>query len=199
MKTSAIAIAVVGMSVALGACNRPDANRTTSIPRGVAAAETVEGPPAGYSAPPAPPERTPIPPNANAAAPGTDATAAFAKEPDLKEPPKQPSKDGAPEDQHRAVNAQEAAVKAPDTAAADAAKKAVMSGNAPTESPVTGAGSPRSADESTRTTNDKPRHGALTKGEETNQLPKEGQVNNYSSTDLEKDSGRPSDGRSAPK
>jgi hypothetical protein len=35
-----------------------------------------------------------------------------------------------------------------------------------------------------------PRHGTLTKQEEITELPKAGQVNNHSSTALEKDSGR---------
>jgi hypothetical protein len=35
-----------------------------------------------------------------------------------------------------------------------------------------------------------PRHGTLTKAEEVNESPKAGQVNNHSSTALEKDSGR---------
>jgi hypothetical protein len=43
-----------------------------------------------------------------------------------------------------------------------------------------------------------PRHGALTRQEESTQMPKAGQVNNYSDPALEKDSGRPSDGSTAP-
>src|SRR5436190_12922231 len=151
MKTSPIAFALVSMTVAVAACNQPDKDRTVSIPGGVAAADTMQGPPGGYSTAPAQPERGPIPPNANAAAPGTDATAAFAKEPNVKDVPPQPEKGGAPEDQHRGVMAQDAAAKAPDTASADAAKQEVMSGNdanTGSKGPSTpGAGSSRSQDE----------------------------------------------------
>ena len=179
MKTSIIALTLVGMTFALTACNRPDTDRTTSIPRGVDAATTLQDPTAGLNAPPAPPERGPIPPNANAAAPGTDATVAFAKEPDLKDPA--PPKDtGASVDEEQlADKALDAAVKAPDTASADAAKKAVM------------AESTSGASEMARDTEaNRPRSSTLTKDEEVNQLPKAGQVNNHSSTALEKDSGR---------
>jgi hypothetical protein len=199
MNQSLIALAVAGATFAMAACNAPDRDRTTSIPRTVAAAATLQDPTEGPNAPAAPRDLTPPPANANKAAPGTDPEAAFADKPNYKDPSPQPSKDGALEDQHRAVTAQEAAAKAPDTASADEAKKAVMSGKdagsvSSNESKPAGAGSSRSKDESTRTTNDNPRHGALTKDEEVNKGPKEGQANNYSSTDLEKDSGRPSDG-----
>jgi hypothetical protein len=73
MKTSTIALTLVGITLALSACNRPDNDRTTSIPRGIDPATTLQDPTAGRGAPPAPLERGPIPPNANAAAPGTDA------------------------------------------------------------------------------------------------------------------------------
>jgi len=194
MNRSLITLAVVGATFAMSACNAPDRDRTTSIPRTVAAAATVQGVPEGRSAPAAPRDLSPPPANANKAAPGTDPEAAFADKPNYKDPPKEPPKDGAAEDQHRWVEAQEAAVRAPDTAAGDEAKKAVMSEKGSSESQSAGAGSSRSNDEATRTTNDHPRQGALTKDEEVNKEPKEGQVNNYSSTDLEKDSGRPSDG-----
>ena len=194
MNRSLITLAVVGATFAMSACNAPDRDRTTSIPRTVAAAATVQGVPEGRSAPAAPRDLSPPPANANKAAPGTDPEAAFADKPNYKDPPKEPPKDGAAQDQHRWVEAQEAAVRAPDTAAGDEAKKAVMSEKGSSESQSAGAGSPRSNDEATRTTNDHPRQGALTKDEEVNKEPKEGQVNNYSSTDLEKDSGRPSDG-----
>jgi len=42
----------------------------------------------------------------------------------------------------------------------------------------------------TETSANSPRHGDLTKGEESTQMPKAGQTNNYSSTALEEDSGR---------
>jgi len=203
MNQSLITLAVAGATFAMAACNAPDRDRTTSIPRTVAATATVQGVPEGRSAPAAPRDLTPPTANANKAAPGTDAETAFADKPNYKDTPPQPPKDGALEDQHRAVMAQEAAVRAPDVASGDEAKKAVMSEKdgektSSSESQSAGAGSPRSKDEATRTTDDNPRHGALTKDEEVNKGPKEGQTNNYSSTDLEKDSGRPSDG-SAPK
>jgi hypothetical protein len=179
MKTSTLALVLIGMTFGLTACNRPDTDRTTSIPRGVAAAATVQDPTAGLGAPPAPPERGPIPPNANAAAPGTDATAAFAKEPDLKDPV--PAKDtgASADEQQLSSRALDAAVKEPDTASADAAKKAVM------------ASGTSGASETARDTDaNRPRSSTLTKDEEVNQLPKAGQVNNHSSTALEKDGGR---------
>jgi hypothetical protein len=197
MKQSLIALAVAGATFAMAACNAPDRDRTTSIPRTVAAAATLQDPTEGRNAPAAPRDLSPPPVNANKVAPGTDSEAAFADKPNYKDPVAQPDKDGALEDQHRAVMAQDAAAKAPDTASADAAKNAVMSGKEAADTSTPGVSSSKSADESTRTTNDKPRQGALTKDEEVNQLPKEGQANSHSSTDLEKDSGRPSDGSAA--
>jgi hypothetical protein len=187
MNKSLMALAVAGTTFAMTACNAPDRDRTTSIPSTVSAASTIQGEPSGPSAPAAQRDLSAPAANANKAAPGTDPEAAFADKPNFKDPSPQPEKGGAPEDVHRAVMAEDAAVKAPDTATGDEAKKAVMK-EASSES--TSAGN----DESKRTTNDQPRHGALTKDEEVNKSPKEGQANNYSSTDLEKDSGRPSDG-----
>jgi hypothetical protein len=70
-------------------------------------------------------------------------------------------------------------VKEPDTASADEAKKAVMTSSTP------------GASETARDTeSNQPRAGTMTKDEEVNQLPKAGQVNNHSSTALEKESGR---------
>jgi len=177
MNQSLIALVVVGATFAVAACNAPDRDHTTSIPRTVSAASTTQDPTAGYSAPPAPRDLSPPSANANKAAPGTDPEAAFADKPNYKDPLAQPPKDGAADDQHRAVKAQEAAAEAPDTASADEAKKAVMS---------------EGASDSNRAAGSAPRTGTLTKDEEVNKSPKEGQVNNHSSTDLEKDSGRPS-------
>jgi hypothetical protein len=179
MKPSTIALVLIGMTFGLSACNRPDNDRTTSIPRGIDPASTLQDPTAGRSAPAAPLERGPIPPNANAAAPGTDATAAFAKEPELKDPT--PSKDtgASAEEQQLSSRALDAAVKEPDTASADAAKKAVTASNA--------SGATTSARD---TDANRPRSSTMTKDEEVNQLPKAGQANNHSSTALEKDSGR---------
>jgi len=174
MNRSLIAVAVVGATLSLAACNAPD---NTSIPRTVSAGGTVNDPTAGYSAPPAQRELGPPPADANKAAPGTDSEAAFADRPSFKDPPKQKDSGDSAEEQHLAVKAQEAAAKAPDTASADEAKKAVMS---------------EGSSDSGQGSSSGPRSGTLTKDEETKQLPKEGQVNNHSSTDLEKDSGRPS-------
>jgi len=178
MKPSMIALALVG-TFALTACNRPDNDRTTSIPRGIDPATTLQDPTAGRSAPPAPPERGPIPPNANTAAPGTDATAAFAKEPELKNPAPAKETGASTEEQQLASRALDAAVKEPDTASADAAKNAVMASAKP-------GGSESALDSEAN----RPRSSTVTKDEEVNQLPKAGQVNNHSSTALEKDSGR---------
>jgi hypothetical protein len=79
--------------------------------------------------------------------------------------------------------AQEAAAQAADTASADAAKKEVLSTMMATNAT---SGSQTARD----TEANSPRHGTLTKAEEVNELPKAGQVNNHSSTALEKDSGR---------
>ena len=179
MKTSTLALVLIGMTFGLTACNRPDSDRTTSIPRGIAPASTLQDPTAGPGAPAAPPERGPIPPNANAAAPGTDATAAFAKEPDLKDPAPPKETGASVEEQHLSAQALDAAVKEPDTASADAAKKAVIASNK------------SGAAETARDTDaNRPRSSTMTKEEEVSQLPKAGQVNNHSSTALEKDSGR---------
>jgi hypothetical protein len=171
-----------GVALALAACNAPDRNRTTAVPPGVNNPTAITAPITTPSAPPAPALRGPIPPNANAAAPGTNATVAFANETPSTATPL-PSKGGAPEKQATAVQAQEAAAKAPDTAAGDTAKDQVMQ---------QGAGRPQPEEKGRETAINEPRHGALTKEEETNQMPKAGQVNNYNSLELEKDSGRPS-------
>jgi len=179
MKPSTIALVLIGITFGLSACNRPDTDRTTSIPRGIDPATTLQDPTAGPGAPPAPLERGPIPPNANAAAPGTDATTAFAKEPELKDPTPPKETGASADEQQLSSRALDAAVKEPDTASADAAKKAVVASS--TSDPQTSARD---------TEANRPRNSAMTKDEEVNQLPKAGQVNNHSSTALEKDSGR---------
>jgi len=171
---------IVATSAVLAACNQADTNRTTKAPPGVVGPTAVQQPLTTPSAPAAPAMRDPVAPNANAVAPGTSASMAFANEPDLKNAPAQPSKGGAPEAQTRTVDAQEAAAKAPDTASADAAKASVLTGNDGLRVP--GTGSETSANE--------PRHGNVTKAEESVQMPKAGQTNNHSSTALEEDSGR---------
>ena len=174
------ALMIVATGAVLAACNQHDANRTTKAPPGVVNPTAVVQPLITPSAPPAPAMRDPVASNANPAAPGTNASMAFANEPNLKNAPAQPPKDGAPDAQARAVDAQEAAAKAPDTAAADAAKEQVRAGNDGLRVPGTG----------TETSANEPRHGSVTKAEESQQMPKAGQTNNYSSTALEEDSGR---------
>jgi hypothetical protein len=126
MNNSLIALTLVGTTVALAACNAPNNNdRTTSIPRTVSAASTIQDPTAGHDAPPAPRDLSPPPAGANKAAPGTDSAAAFADRPNYKDPSDEKEKGSSAEEQHLAVKAQEAAAQAPDTASADEAKKAV--------------------------------------------------------------------------
>jgi hypothetical protein len=171
------------VALALAACNRPDANRTTSAPPGAHNPTAVTAPIVTPSAPPAPPERGPIPSNANTMAPGTDAAVAFADASPTAAANLPPSKDGAPETQATAVKAQEATAQASDTAAGDAAKKDVTSGDNDNAANASGATAHDGAENS-------PRHGTLTPGEESTEMPKAGQANNHSSTALEKDSGR---------
>jgi hypothetical protein len=183
------ALVLAGVTLALAACNNPDPNRTTAAPPGVRNPTAIVEPITTPSAPPAPAERGPIPPNANAAAPGTNAQLAFAEPTEQFGSPALPSKGGAPNSQEQAVKAQAAAADAANTAAADAAKEQTMSGS-------NGKRMPGTAED---TAANSPRHGALTAHEESTQMPKAGQVNNYSSPALEKDSGRPSDGTAASK
>jgi hypothetical protein len=174
---------LASITIALAACNSADQNRTTSNPPGVAKSVPSLNVPLGMSAPAAPPERGPVPANANAAAPGTNASVAF-NEPNEQFMPKgPPSQGGAPQSQAQAVKAQEAAAAAPNTAAADAAKEQATTGNG-LRTPGTGQD----------TAANSPRHGTLTAAEESTQMPKAGQANNYSDPALEKDSGRPSTG-----
>lgn len=182
-------LVMAGVSLALAACNHADPNRTTSVPAGVNNPTAVVAPITTPSAPPAPALRTPVAPNANTMAPGTNATVAFANPDEQLAGAPLPSKGGAPQRQATAVNAQEAAAKATDTAEADKAKKDVMSGG----------GGERMSGTAQDTAANSPRHGTLTAKEESTQMPKAGQVNNYSDPALEKDSGRPSDGSTAGK
>jgi hypothetical protein len=175
-----ISLIVLATAGALGACNAPDANRTTKAPPGVNNPTAVMQPLTSPSAPPAPAMRDPIAPSANTAAPGTSAALAFQQEPDLPRTTYAPSKGAPPDAQALAVNAQEAAAKAPTTAAADEAKADVREQASGLRTPGTG----------TETSTNSPRHGTLTKAEESTQMPKAGQANNYSSTALEEDSGR---------
>src|SRR5690349_8226284 len=111
MNKSLIALAVVGATFAMTACNGPDRDRTTSIPSTASAASTIQDPTAGLSAPPAQRDLTPPSANANKAAPGTDPEAAFADKPNYKDPSPQKEKGDSEEEQHRAVMAEDAAVR----------------------------------------------------------------------------------------
>lgn len=179
------ALVLASVTLALAACNNPDPNRTTSAPAGVNYPTAVTEPITTPSASAAPDERGPIPPNANAQAPGTNAALAFAGE-QTATSAALPSKGGAPASQQQAVKAQEAAAEAPNTAIGDTAKKAEMSGG-------NGTGTPGAEETSANSS----RHGELTAHEESTQMPQPGQANNYSSTALDKESGRPSDGSTA--
>ena len=64
---------------------------------------------------------------------------------------------------------------------------------------TSGGGGERMSGTAQDTAANSPRHGTLTAKEESTQMPKAGQVNNYSDPALEKDSGRPSDGSTAGK
>ena len=166
---AAVALAV---SLALTACNNADVNRTTSVPRGADSSALVKNEPTGLSAPPAPAERGPFVPDTGA--PGAQSPAVFGAE--NKAPP------NAGDDEKLQVRAQEAAARAPDTAAGDEAKRAVLAEGAKAAKPAGGT--------ARDTPDNAPRTGTLTPEEESNQMPKAGQVNNHSSTALEKDSGR---------
>ena len=111
MKTKLILIAAV--TLALGGCNRPDADTQSQYTH-------LTGTETALITPPATPDRGPIPPDANTAAPGTDASVAFAANSDMA-----PSRGGVSIEQHAEVAAQDAAAKAPDTATADKEKRRV--------------------------------------------------------------------------
>lgn len=182
MKTST-ALILAATTAALAACNPPDPNRTTQAPPGVNKPTAVTQPLVTPSAPLAPAERGPVAASGNTVAPGTNAAAALANESNTVAgaPPRGPAD---PLTQATAVNAQEAAAKAPDTAAADAAKAEVKSEG------TQGPGAQRMPGTAEDTSANSPRHGALTTREESIQMPKAGQANNHSSTALEADSGR---------
>jgi hypothetical protein len=190
-----------------------DNDRTTSVPRGVDHTAAVQGPPTGLSAPPAEADRTPPAPNANTAAPGTDAAQAFANKPEASETeapkldvPVQRVAVQAPDETIRAMGAADAA-KAEAATAGDAAKADITTGaDTPKADSASGPADAAKGDDiltdaeaakvmgTTETARDthlnNPRHGELTEPEEVKALPKAGQVNNHSSTALEKDSGR---------
>jgi len=179
MKTSRLTLMLVAAAAALGGCNAPDANRTTKAPPTVDKPTAVVEPLVSRSAPPAPAERGPVPANSNAAAPGTDASVAFAGSPATPPAPKANSV-SSPTKSTGEVAAQRAADSAPDTASADAAKSAASQSAS------------RTGGTAQDTAANSPRNGALTKEEESTQMPKAGQVNNHSSTALETDSGKAS-------
>ena len=177
MKTSRLTLMLVATAAALGACNAPDANRTTKAPPGIDKPTALVGSLVSPSAPPAPAERGPIPANSNTMAAGTDASVAFAGAPSAP-PASPPSAKSSASREAAAVNAQEAAANAPDTASADAAKATATPDAA------------RTSGTARDTAANNPRSGTLTKQEESSQMPKAGQANNHSSTALETDSGK---------
>ena len=177
MKISRLTLMLVATAAAVGACNAPDANRTTKAPPGVDKPTAVVEPLVSRSAPPAAAERGPVPANSNTMAPGTDASVAFAGTPPAR-PAGSASPASSPTKGSAEVSAQQAASTAPDTASADAAKAAATAAAA------------RTGGTAQDTAANSPRSGTLTKEEESSQMPKAGQVNNHSSTSLEADSGK---------
>jgi hypothetical protein len=177
MKQSRLTLMLVATAAALGACNAPDANRTTKAPPGIDKPTAVVEPLVSRSAPPAPAERGPVPANSNTMAPGTDASEAFAGSPPAR-PAGESSAPASAVTGSSQVAAQQAAANAPDTASADAAKAAASAEAA------------RAGGTAQDTAANNPRSGTLTKEEESSQMPKAGQANNHSSTALETDSGK---------
>ena len=116
MRTNLILIAAV--AVALGGCNRYDADSQPQHTH-------LSGEVLDRVTTPAAPDRGPVLPDANTAAPGTDASIAFAAKPDAGSDRAAPSNVNPANEQHVAVAAQDAAAKAPDTATADAEKRRV--------------------------------------------------------------------------
>ena len=116
-------IVMTALALALGGCNRPDVDHpktdyTTSLLSRMSAAEIDK-----VTVPPAPADRGPIPPDANAADPATNASLAFPNGSGGNS--SAPAPDNSPDGEHAAVMAQEAAARAPDTAAADEAKRRI--------------------------------------------------------------------------
>ena len=159
-------------ALALAACNRTDNDRTTRAP-GVEPTSA-----ASASA------TTPTTANMEPFGSRLDPRLAFNDAPPSKMPS---SKGGGPADQQAHVEAQWAAAKAPDTASADEAKQQVLEQHAGEKA---ASGAPAATARDTAANN--PRHGTLTRAEESSSLPKAGQVNNHSSPALEADSGHPS-------
>jgi len=180
MTKSTTAFVLAAVTAALAACNAPDTNRTTKAPPGANNPTAAMAPLTSLSAPPAPAMRGPVAESGNAVAPGTDAKEAFTTDEHVASGAPVKANPIAPDAQATGVGAQDAAAKAPDTASADAAKDQAMVDSAGLRVPGTG----------TETSANNPRHGALTEGEASTQMPKAGQANNHSSTALEEDSGR---------
>jgi len=180
MKTTTMTLALSCVTLALAACNNADNDRTTSVPRTVNPTVAVQNAPTGMTAPAAPKDLSPPPPNANDAAPGTDAEAAMANQPKLKNSSEKITGSSA-ETQRVEVQAQDAAVRAPDTASADKAKQEVM------DQAEKSVSTPSGTAQDTEANN--PRQGT-TKDQENTQMPKAGQANNHSSPSLEKDGGK---------
>jgi len=109
-------ILMAALALALGGCNRHDAD-TQSRYTHLTGSETA------LITQPVIPDRGPVSSDANTAAPGTDASAAFAAAPAEKPATLPPESTIPPE--RVDVAAQDAAAKAPDTAAADEEKRRV--------------------------------------------------------------------------
>jgi hypothetical protein len=170
MKTASITLFAAAAAFALAACDSVD-DRTTSAEHGADRTAALQGPPVVLSAPVAEPDRTPPAPTANATAPGIDAAEALADKP--------------------AADAAEASGATAGGAASGG--KTGTDGDAADDEVMTDAEAAKvmGTTETARDTHlNNPRHGELTKEEEVKALPKAGQVNNHSSTALEKDSGR---------
>jgi hypothetical protein len=168
-----VTITLASAVLALTACNRADGDRAAQAPAAAAQTPVAASPPRFDGAPADP----------NAFGARTDPRLAFHDAPQSKLPP---GKGGSPEAQEAKVEANWAVAKAPDTASADAAKREVLEQHA-REQGTDNTHAPTARD----TPANNPRHGALTKGEESSSMPKAGQVNNHSSTALEADSGNP--------
>ena len=158
MRTSSASMLVV-VTLALAACDRPNDTRTLSVaPAAIKAATDTAAP-------------SPLPVRTDVNAAEAEATMKGI----TAATPAQSGKDGA--DQGLYVAAQEAAAQAPQTAAADEAKKRVLEGGATGESGQS-AGVP-----------DNPQAAELPKSEEVAGMPKPGQANDHS-TDGPQESGR---------
>lgn len=154
MRTSSMLLLLAGSTVVLAACDRPSAPQLQPNPS--VSSEAIKAAPDNVTPPPM------------AISTDVNATAAENESKSLgKDTASQPDKDGA--DQSVNVSAQDAAAKAPDTASADAAKNKVV------EDGHNGSKTGQGTSNSYASQGDE-----LTKGEESSQMPKPGQVNDHS-------------------